>query len=422
MGMAFAHTAAARGIDAVGINPAGLALPSPGTVQLALFPVAVHAGSEFLTYGLYTEYFTGIDTDTGRVGRTLSDTDKERILAGFTEDAPHMRLDAEARLLGASLRLSGIGAFALTMTDVASVSADMPRDLARFVLYGNTPGSDYTFDAASLRAVWHREYALTYAGAVPGLRGAAAGLSLKLVHGFGAYEVDRMNVRLATDQMGVLTGDVDVRYRSAGGLSLDGGPELFPGPAGSGFGVDAGFTMQAGSALTLGVAVMDLGSIRWTGSVRETVADTVLVVDEPLREDQRRAIEQVLEGRTQEGGSFSTPLPGRIRLGAAMRVDQLIGMPGELLVCADLEQGFRAGAAGTLTPRAALGAEYRPVHWLPLRTGVSAGGTDGVNLGLGFGVDLDTVELAVASENATWILQSGEFSWWSLAAGLTLRF
>jgi hypothetical protein len=185
--------------------------------------------------------------------------------------------------------------------------------------------------------------------------------------------------------------------------------------------VDAGFTARITEALTIGAALTDLGSIRWTADVRETIAETTLVVDEPLREEQRRAIEDVLQGETVEGGEFTTALPTRARLGIALELHRLVALPGELLVCADYEQGLRSTAHSTVIPRGAVGLEFRPVHWLPLRTGLSIGGTDNVNLALGIGVDFDAFELAVASENATWVLQSGSFSYWSMAAGMTLR-
>ncbi|HTO94863.1 MAG TPA: hypothetical protein VMM80_10805, partial [Bacteroidota bacterium] len=71
LGMARATTASSRGLDAVGINPANLALPDDAGVEFSLVPVGVGLGSDFLTYGLYNKFFTGVETPTGRVARNL---------------------------------------------------------------------------------------------------------------------------------------------------------------------------------------------------------------------------------------------------------------------------------------------------------------------------------------------------------------
>jgi hypothetical protein len=100
MGMARTFVALSRGLDAVGINPANLALPDTGTLTLSLIPVGVHAGSDFLSYDLYTEYFTGVETDSGRFGRYLSTDDKQKLLDVFPGDVGRTAVEAEARLIG----------------------------------------------------------------------------------------------------------------------------------------------------------------------------------------------------------------------------------------------------------------------------------------------------------------------------------
>lgn len=91
IGMGYTAVATSRGLDAVGINPANLAYPDVGSVTISLIPFGVHVGSDFLTLGLYNEYFTGVNTDSGRVGRYLGETDKQRILSAFPEDWASLR-------------------------------------------------------------------------------------------------------------------------------------------------------------------------------------------------------------------------------------------------------------------------------------------------------------------------------------------
>jgi len=54
MGMARSSAAISRGLDAVGTNPANLALPGDDVMTFTVLPFGVLVGSDFLTYDLFT--------------------------------------------------------------------------------------------------------------------------------------------------------------------------------------------------------------------------------------------------------------------------------------------------------------------------------------------------------------------------------
>ena len=168
-----------------------------------------------------------------------------------------------------------------------------------------------------------------------------------------------------------------------------------------------------------------MGSLRWTKNAEEKYADTTLVIDDPLNEEQRAAVERAVKGRSRETGAFSTSLPTTVRFGVALEIHKLPemeDMPGELLVELDYNQSIKETAYSTKTPRVSLGVEYKPIPWLPLRSGVSFGGTDHMNLALGFGVNLGVFDFELASENVTWLLVPKSFSQGSVAIGTRFRF
>jgi hypothetical protein len=201
--------------------------------------------------------------------------------------------------------------------------------------------------------------------------------------------------------------------------------ELFPRPLGLGLGTDLGFAGELNDMLSFGISVTDIGRVHWKEGITESYADTVLVIDDPLREDQRTAIESVLKGRKREGEDFSSSLPTTLRLGialAAHEISFLRGMPGELLLAVDYNQGLVVTARSTTRPRGSFGVEYKPVPWLPLRTGVSIGGTDNANVAMGFGVMLGFFELEAATENVSWLFEPQSFSYGSAAIGARVRF
>lgn len=428
MGMAGTFSATSRGLDAVGINPANLAMPDEGVLAVSLFPVGFHIGSEFMNYDLYTHYFTGIDSDSGRVGRYLNDGDKQQILDAFTTQAPHSRVDLEARLFGVAYRDEDAGGIAFTVSEQASGFVNIPRDYAEFILNGNPPGSTFEFGDTRLQASWTREYAMSFGATIAKdspVKFLAAGVTIKLVHGYGYYQIENFNARLNTADNGVLTGDVHFLSRYAGSMPYENAFSLFPQPLGMGLGTDIGFAGELNDLFSFGLSVSDIGSIKWKENITESFVDTILVVDDPLQEDQRNAVEQALKGRKREGEAFSSSLPTTLRLGVALAAHEisfLRGMPGELILALDYNQGLVVTARSTTRPRGSFGMEYKPVSWLPLRTGVSVGGTDNVNIAMGFGVMLGFFELEAATENVSWLFDPQSFSYGSASVGARLRF
>jgi hypothetical protein len=426
MGMARTHVSAARGLDAVGVNPAALALADRGVFTVSVFPVGLHVGSDLFDYGLYTEYFTGVDTEQKRSPRHLTEEDKQKILAAFRETQPVTRLDADLLLLGATAWIRGLGRVAFTVTEEVTGVAEISRGYAEFLMNGNLPGTDYRLDGTKAGGVWVREYALSFGGAIPAagfLRSLAVGGTIKLVHGYGYYEIQRFDTRFITSDVGTLTGGVDFLARSTGAMPFESGYTLFPPPAGVGAGLDLGVVGEVAEFVYVGLSMTDIGRMRWSENIVESYADTTLVVDDPLLGDQRDAIERVVKGERREGRPFDTPLPTALRMGVSVDLGRMIESFGQgLLVAADYHQGIAPGVRSIQTPRASLGVEYRPMAWLPLRTGISFGGTDGTNVAMGFGVELGGFDFSLASENVTWLFQPGSFSYGSVAVGTRLRF
>jgi hypothetical protein len=431
MGMARTFVATSRGLDAVGINPANLALPDSGTVSVNILPFGIHVGSDVLDYELYTSYFTGVQTENGRVARYLTESDKQRLLSAFGDGLSRTTLDVDAQLLGVSYRLEGVGAFSFTVSDHLSAFLKIPRAYAEFLVNGNPPGSTYDFSATDAKASWTREYALSFGTAIPDvsfLRYLAAGAAMKIVQGYGYYEVQHFNTSLVTADNGALTGAIDFLARGAGDdptphnivEQLSG----FSKSAGTGYGFDIGIAGAVNTFLSFGMSVTDIGWMRWYSNTQQWSADSTIVVDDPLNNDQRNAIEHAVKGQKRSVEPFTVSLPTTLRLGVSFAVHKMPGattMPGELLVALDYNQGFQEIPGSTTSPRVSLGVEYKPVHWLPLRSGVSFGGTDHINVALGIGVDLGVFDLDLASENVNWLFAPKSFSHGSIAGGMRIR-
>ena len=425
LGMARTSVASSRTLDAVGINPANLALPDDGTVTFSLIPVGVGAGSDFMTYGLYNKFFTGVESPTGRVARNLSESDKQELLNAFPGGIGRIGADAEVRPVGLALRFEGFATFALTATERVAASATIPSSYAKFLLEGMTPGSAYDFSGAAGSAVWMREYALS-AGfalpAVPWFRSWSAGLSVKLVHGFAYAAVTREDTWLSAGSDGVLDANVDL----AGVTSQS---ELkhspFPAPAGSGMGVDIGLSAELNEFLIAGISVTDIGSLRWDGDVQAVYGVGRRHLDDPMNSTQRDSLEHAVTGNTRPGGPFTVGLPTTLRMGVQVELENIRWVKkilyGEMTAACDYRQGFTDFPGSSRVGRLSLGVEYRPWQFFPIRTGVGFGGEDHFDFALGFGLKLWILQLDVGSDNIGWLFSHDSFSRGSLGVALTLK-
>lgn len=433
LAMGMTGAAPALGLEALGVNPANLATHQDAGLAIGLFPLGVQVGSDFLTYGLYTDYLTGLETDSGRVDRYLSELDKQAILNAFHGDVGNVALDVSVRPIGIAVGLGSVGAVAFSVTERVSAEAGIPRESLEFLFYGNTPGSVYTFDGSALAAAWTREYALSYAldlGRVGPARSFRVGATIKAVHGYGYAELIRSRTRLATSEYGELDGSLDVFMRVAGADPFlgDGDGESFsllPRPAGSGAGADLGIAAILGEAWTVGVSVTDIGSISWEHGLKEYVSTGTLRLDDPLSESQRDSVESAVIGEERPGSAFSTSLPTALRTGVSVAIHKLDWgkelLGGELLFAIEYDHGFSSMPASYQTGRFGIGVEYVPIPVLPLRGGASFPGNGSTILAVGFGIRTGVVDLDLAAENVDWIFAPRDLSTGSLALGITVR-
>ena len=425
LGMARTSVAASRGLDAVGINPANLALPDEGTVAISLVPIGVGVGSDFMTYGMYNKFFTGVESPTGRVARNLSESDKQELLNAFPGGIGRISADAEVRPVGLAIRFEGFATFAITATERVAANASIPSSYARFLLEGVTPGSAYDFSGAAGAAAWTREYALSAGFALPPVplfRSWSAGLSIKLVHGFAYAAIIRDNTWLSAGSDGVLDANVDIAGVSSQS-ELKSSP--FPSPAGSGIGVDLGLSAELNEFLIAGLSVTDIGSLRWDGDVRQVYGLGRMHLDDPMNGAQRDSLEHAVTGKTQPGGAFTVGLPTTLRMGVQVELGKIHWLKkvlyGEMTAACDYSQGFSDFPGSSRVGRLSLGLEYRPWQFLPIRTGVGFGGEDHFNFALGLGLKIWVIQLDIASDNIGWLLSHDSFSRGSMGVALTLK-
>jgi hypothetical protein len=446
MGRTF--VASSRGVAAIGTNPGNLALGDwDYDVTLTLVPpFGVSFGSDFLNYEIYNDYFTGVDTGgTERASKFLTDADKNRILTLFPEGIAETHLNVDVRLFALTVHSNTYGSVGLSVTERIASNFDFPRDYARFAFFGlDSAGSSYDLSGTDQRSWWLREYSLSYArklSGIPFLEEFVAGITVKLVHGFGYIGTDHYTARFSNtivfDSTGggrryrhyrvdlsnsfrVLRSGTDQFTDALEGRDTSNEFTPFPDPAGVGFGVDLGVSGEVLKGLRVGLSITDIGSITWDKNTKERAGSGQFSITKPDSE-VIADVERAVVGEDRDIGEFSTALATGLRVGGSLQLDQTgwtPWLPGQLLFALDYQQGFNNAPGNTTRPRVALGMEYRPVRFLPLRTGISVGGEDRFNWAMGFGFDLWNFTLDVGTENIG-VLLTDNFKQFS--AGVEMR-
>jgi hypothetical protein len=357
-GMAGAQTAVARGVDAAAWNPAALAF-SPG-VSMGLAGVALDLHNNSFTLGRYNEVS----------GATLSEADKERLLADIP--AGGFRLDAAASAGALGVQ---IGRFALTSGATAAGRGNLDRDFFDLVLFGNELGQTVDFADTWGEGFAVGELALSWGQPVyeGSLGRLAVGASVAYLQGLYEMHVEESYGSVTTG-MTEIAGEA---YVAA--VTSDGG---------SGYGLDLAAAWQAPGGWSLGLALDNaLGQLEWTGTTERTELRVTATEINALNDDLEDAVAD--SDTTYAVGGYQTDLPRRLRLGAAHD-------GGTLLLAADYVQGLDDRAGASTTPQLNLGAEWRPFGWLTPRAGLSLGGAAGVGVAGGLGLDLAFWQLDVA--------------------------
>jgi hypothetical protein len=437
VGMGRTMNAASRGIDAIGINPANLAIPDKGIINFNLAPVGVRVSTELLDYGLYKEYFTGVDSVGKRWAKRIDPADMNKILSQMP-DLPKTRIETEVMLLGASFQDSLIGGIGFSMIIRGGGIVTLSKDFFRMAAFGLEPeGSVYVFDGTEAYAWWYGEYNLSYGRKLPVeisfLKDLYAGIGLKFIQGYGISKSIRQSSTFGNYPDPVnpvqytLVGNIDFLTTHAGVDFMNDNSDEdftpFPAPVGKGIGFDIGFSGQLVNGFRVALSVTDIGKITWNRNVIDSYNNRSVTFT-GTSNNLEDTLDSMFKGKTRQGQEFSTSLPTALRLGFETNSSQipvLNFLPDELTLTFDYLQGFNESLGNTTKPRFSLGTEYYVFPVLPLRTGLAFGGGDKARWAFGFGLDLYNFSLDFASDNFGIMFIPKTFQTVSFSMGMKVR-
>jgi hypothetical protein len=443
VGMGRVYTASSRGLDALGLNPANLALEDRNaTVTLNLAPFGFQVGSDLINYKIYNDFFTGVPNPQGegRVGKNLTAQDKEDILGLFPGGIAHTQFDFEIQWVGFTVRSQKLGGIGFSVTEKVGLNLDLPEGYLKFMLHGfEDQGSKYVLDNTAVNSSWLREYNLSYARILPietkWFKELAVGIGIKYVQGFAYLGTNRYSGTLENivhvyedptkgmiDTLIQFVGKVDFLQQRA---TIPEGDVInnITKPAGTGLGFDFGLSAEVSQALRVGMSITDIGSIKWNKNSKAIRGIGDFTITDPIREQD--VVTNAFKGRSYDTTSFTTNLPTALHFGAALQVDKsnlFKNFFGKLLVAADLHVGFNNEPGNSKTPRFGLGMEYYPIGFLPLRTGVLFGGRERFAWGAGLGFHVfNVLDIDFATSSIAILTNPDSFRNGSFTFGLRWR-
>jgi hypothetical protein len=439
-GMARTFTASSRGLDALGMNPANLALSDRGSsVEFTIVPpVGIRLSSNFLSLDLYNNYFAGVDSldrngnPTGKlVGRKWTEADKTAILGRMENGMANIDMNVSAMLFGAVVHAGSFG-IGFSVSDHIGVAVGIPDSYMKFAFYGlDTAGSQYNFAQTSLNSLWYREYNLSTGVLLPietkVLNNVAIGVGVKMIKGFNYISTIRNNSRLVSTAMSEsmsITGTADLEVQHAG-IPLDStAAENIMNPGGTGLGFDFGLSGQVFHGIRFAAGVLNVGSIRWSGPNNRRIVNTGSYSWAASKYDQaeldrvKTSIDSVFTSRETAGEDFSSQLPTSVHIGTSVDLRQVAeAFPLPLNLAADVHFGLNDVPGNYIGTLVGLGAELNLFNgWLPLRMGVLLGGRDkflwsggvGFHFFNSFDLDLATESLSILT--APTMAKTGSFS------------
>ena len=377
LGMAGANSAVATGWEAVALNPALLAASGRPGWSLGLPRIQTEIASnawgmsELRTYG----------------GKTLSDADKQALL-----DQIDSTLDTRAQFGVTPIGLQ-IGPFALSIASAGDLQANVGKDFAELLLFGNAHRTTPFTLTGSRADGWAATTAgLSYAmGFRTGAGRLSAGATFKKVWGNGLgsgreitstiTSTPNFNARLVGHT--VYTSYPD-SFNFSSPLDFMGGT----GSPGSGYGVDLGAVWEL-SGITVAASVMNaVHNMDWDASrfTYERVdyrvfqdgtgntTDTTIRSELSGAEIDTNAVARALRDSLVADGNFSRQL----RTGVSLKLGG-IRLAGDAAI--RLSDGIDRPPASAV----AVGAEYVLMGLLPLRAGFGTDfdGTNRYSAGVG---------------------------------------
>lgn len=441
VGMGRTFTALSRGLDAVGTNPANLALDDRNaTATLNLAPVGFSLGSDFVNLKIYNDFFTGMEDPANpggdRLAKQLSDADKKEILGLFPGGTGRTQLGMEVAPIGLSLQIGRFG-FGFVPSAQVAMNVDLSEDYMKFLLNGfEENGSVYTFNGTAVNAAATVGANASFAYVLPfdsyNISDIAVGFGVKYLVGLAFIATEKYD---ATIQSLVYKSNGPNNTQIIDSMLINGNFDFLQytaivdpddvGPVGSGLGFDVGLNATLFNSFQVGVSVTDIGKMKWDKNTKAITGRSTISITQLGDKANQDSLSNAFKGETKDTTAFEFDLPTQFHIGVAARIDEIVtAIPFRWIVAVDMHVGFNDVAGNTKLAQFGIGTEVDPLAgWLPIRTGILIGGRERFAWSAGFGIHIaNTFDLDFATQSIAILTNPESFRTGSFTMGMRFRF
>jgi hypothetical protein len=383
LGMGNAFGAVARGVDAFAWNPANLALTYENRLELNLIGFNLNAANSALSIDDYKRYFT----EEGHGGH-WDEQEIEELLDLIPEDGLDANGDAHANVLGLLF-----GRYGLSIQGIGKSLGVIPKSMLELSLKGNQEQfKEFSFTSFDGDGFSAAKLSLSLSHPIEFkkfFKEFGIGLNANYYMGVAVVEVTQAEGSLITTEEAIVS-TMDVVSRT--------------GQGGSGFGFDLGAAGKINDDWTVSMVLKNMfAGITWTQNLEQN--RTTFTVDS-ITIDNFGELDSAVTTTTTSIGEFRTTLPLVFHFGIAYDVRE------NLKVALDVEQAFGNNLGYSDKAQIAIGAEYKPTRFVPLRMGMTIGGKYKYMFGLGLGIHVGFVnlDLAYAMHQGMWPTKSTGYS------------
>ncbi len=395
LGFAGNYGPLSRGVHALGYNPANVAVPRNNVLELNLIGSNIQVFNNSFSYRTYQDYFV-----TGGKENYWDQKKKDSFLDLIPDDGWKLNSDINMNVFGLAFNN-----FAMAVRPVVfgRIQNSPMKDILRRLLNGDDITRDYTLNypqilqGAAFSAVGVTlgyAYPVPIKKYVPDISFLSVGVGINYYMALGVAQVEKSQAYLKRTQYDSYE-TLDLHTQNSVRVSY---PENAT-PAGKGRSYDFGISGLYKNQWFVSLSFMNVGgkinfSTNTERVLMEETQNTTYYVDP---DSSSSSFEHSVD-TTLTIDPFSSGVPSFFRLGVAYYFRP------NLVFTSEWKQGLNKVFGNSTTPRLGLGVQYKPLRWLPLRSGISLGGNSGFIMGFGAGLDFHYISLdfSYAMKNALW--------------------
>ena len=398
LGFAGNYGALSRGVYSLAYNPANVAVPRNNVLELNFVGLNLGVFNNSFSYSTYQDYFV-----TNGKENYWDQKKKTSFLDLIPNEGLKMSSVINANVLGLAFNNFAMAVHPVVFGEIQNTQI---KNILGIVLNGDDITRDYFLDYPNLMkgsAFSAVGVSLGYAYPVPihlikkyipNISFLSVGFGINYYLALGVAQVEDAQAHVKRTQYDAYE-TVETTAKNSIRVSYPEGAT----PAGKGRSYNFGISGLYKDQWFVSLSFMNIaGNINYSTNTKRLVSNNLHRITIYHSMDSTASTFNHSVDTTLNIDPFSTGVPSYLRLGVAYYFRK------NLVFTSEWRQGLNKAFGNSTTPRLGVGVQYKPLWWLPLRSGISLGGNTGFLMGFGLGLDFHylSLDLSYAMKNALW--------------------